>query len=87
MPDFVTDTHGLIWYLTNSPRLGSAASAAFDACDQGQALIYVPTICIVEIVFLQEKGRIPNTLKSQFDTAVQLGTSGLKVIELTREIA
>ena len=22
MPDFVTDTHGLIWYLEDSPRLG-----------------------------------------------------------------
>jgi PIN domain nuclease of toxin-antitoxin system len=87
MSDFVTDTHGLIWYLTNSPRLGPAASAAFDACDQGQALMYVPTMCIVEIVFLEEKGRIPNTLIFQFDTVLQLGTSGLRVIDLTRDIA
>jgi hypothetical protein len=32
--DFVTDTQGLIWYLEDSPLLGSQAQAAFDACDQ-----------------------------------------------------
>ncbi len=40
MSDYVTDTHALIWYLENSPRLGSQARAAFDACDQGEARIY-----------------------------------------------
>jgi hypothetical protein len=32
MPDTVTDTHSLIWYIEDSPRLGSAAREAFDAC-------------------------------------------------------
>jgi PIN domain nuclease of toxin-antitoxin system len=62
MSDAVTDTHGLIWYLENSPRLGSSASKTFDACDRGEAIIYVPTICLVEIIYLQEKGRIPTDL-------------------------
>ncbi len=33
MNDAVTDTHGLIWYLENSPRLGEKAGELFDACD------------------------------------------------------
>jgi hypothetical protein len=53
--DVVTDTHGLIWYLEDSPRLSPAARNVFDQCDLGKMLIYVPTICIVEIVYLQEK--------------------------------
>lgn len=61
MTDCVTDTHALIWYLTNSPRLGSEARAAFDACDKGEAVIYVPIICLVEMVYLIEKGRIQLT--------------------------
>jgi PIN domain nuclease of toxin-antitoxin system len=34
MRDAVTDTHGLIWYLEDSPRLGSGARTAFDACER-----------------------------------------------------
>jgi uncharacterized repeat protein (TIGR01451 family) len=59
MPDVVADTHSLIWYLEDDPRLGPEADRTFEACDRGELLIYLPTICLVEIVYLQEKGRIP----------------------------
>jgi len=87
MPDFVTDTHGLIWYLEDSPRLGPAARKAFDACDRGQAVVYIPTICLVEIVYLQEKGRIPADLKVQLDAELRASTSGLAVTDLIAEVA
>jgi PIN domain nuclease of toxin-antitoxin system len=87
MPDAVTDTHGLIWYLEDSPRLGSDARAAFDACDRGESVIYVPTICLVEIIYLQEKGRIPADLKAQLDTALEAGTTGLILASLTAAVA
>ena len=87
MPDAVTDTHGLIWYLEDSPRLGRAARDAFDACDQGESTIYVPTICLVEIIYLQEKGRIPADLKRKLDAELQAGISGLNLADLTPEIA
>lgn len=54
MSDFVTDTHALIWYLQDSPRLGKVAQAAFDACDSGRVVVYIPSICLVEIIYLQE---------------------------------
>jgi PIN domain nuclease of toxin-antitoxin system len=87
MPDLVTDTHGLIWYLEDSPRLGAMARDAFDACDRGEGVIYVPTICLVEIVYLQEKGRIPVELKAQLDAALQSEATGLILAALTSEIA
>jgi PIN domain nuclease of toxin-antitoxin system len=77
MPDVVTDTHAFIWYLEDSPRLGPDARSAFEACDRGESVIYVPTICLVEIVYLQEKGRIPFDLKSALDAALQAGSTGL----------
>ncbi|MDQ3705685.1 MAG: type II toxin-antitoxin system VapC family toxin [Chloroflexota bacterium] len=86
MPDAVTDTHGLVWYLEDDPRLGSAARAAFEACDRGEIAIYVPTICLVEIVYLQEKGRIAPTLKSLFDAVLQSGATRLVPTNLTVEI-
>ena len=87
MPDVVTDTHGLIWYLEDSPRLGLAARKAFDACDRGEIVVYIPTICLVEIVYLQEKGRIPADMKAQLDAELRAETSGLVLAALTPEVA
>jgi PIN domain nuclease of toxin-antitoxin system len=82
----VTDTHALIWYLEDNPRLGPAARQYFDACDRGNITIYVPTICLVEIIYLQDKGRIPAELKSQLDVELQTGDSGLVLIDLTVQV-
>jgi PIN domain nuclease of toxin-antitoxin system len=86
MPDFVTDTHGLIWYLEDSPRLGLGARQAFDACDRGDAIVYVPTICLVEITYLQEKGRISPDLTARLDDELNRVTSGLMIFPLTSEV-
>lgn len=60
---FVADTHALIWYLFNDPRLSTPARKAFtDAADAGLE-IGVSSISLAEIVYLIEKWRIPsNTL-------------------------
>ena len=83
MPDAVTDTHALIWYLESDARLGADASKIYDECDRGQAIVYVPTMCLVEIVFLQEKGRIPSHLKTAFESKLKSGTSGLVIADMT----
>ena len=85
--DFVTDTHGLIWYLEDSPRLGNQAKAAFDACDQGTCLIHIPSICLVEIIYLQEKGRIDPTLLKLFQEELAANSSGLRVADLSLDSA
>ncbi|WP_228014505.1 hypothetical protein [Fortiea sp. LEGE XX443] len=70
MSDLVTDTHALIWYLEDSPNLSTAANQAFERCDRGEIVIYIPTICLVEIVYLQENGRISAQMKTQLDAAL-----------------
>jgi PIN domain nuclease of toxin-antitoxin system len=83
MSDVVTDTHALIWYLEDSSRLSTVANEVFNKCDKGELLIYIPTICLVEIVYLQEKGRISPGMKSQLDNALINGNSGLVLANLT----
>jgi PIN domain nuclease of toxin-antitoxin system len=87
MSDVVVDTHALVWYLEDSPRLSPAARQVFDACDRGEIAIYVPTICMVELIYLQEKGRIPGELKAELNAQLQAGTSGLILMGLTPEVA
>ncbi len=83
MSDVVTDTHALIWYLSDSPRLSVAANRLFERCDRGEIIIYVPTICLVEIIYFQEKGRILFQLKTQLDRELMHGNTGMIVYELT----
>ena len=55
----VADTHALIWYLLNSPRLSTPALTQFEACRTTGDKVGIASISIVEIVYLVEKDRIP----------------------------
>jgi len=81
--DVVTDTHSLIWYLEDDSSLGPEADRTFEACDRGELLIYLPTICLVEILYLQEKGRIPVDLKTRLDVELRSRATGLVLADLT----
>jgi PIN domain nuclease of toxin-antitoxin system len=86
MSDYVTDTHSLIWYLEDSPRLGQEARKCFEACDRGKSIIFVPTICLVEIIYLQEKGRIPAEMKRLLDKELTRGSAGIFLSDLSGEV-
>ncbi len=86
MANAVTDTHALIWYLQDDPRLGPDAASYYDACDRGQCVIYVPTMCLVEIVFLSEKGRLAPDLKPKLDAELKSTTTGLRLVDLTDQV-
>lgn len=55
----MVDTHGLVWYaLERWKKLGKAARRVLSSADQGDAVVYVPTIVLVEIGELERLGRI-----------------------------
>lgn len=55
----MVDTHGLVWYaLERWRKLGKAARRVLSAADQGEAVVFVPTIVLVEIGELERLGRI-----------------------------
>lgn len=51
----IADTHALVWAYFGDSRLSPAARAEFSA-----GLIGVSTISLAEIVYLEEKGRLPS---------------------------
>lgn len=65
MPAYVTDTHALIWHLQASRKLSSRARTLFHQADAGRATIIVPSIVLVELVYLAERGRIDPKLVEQ----------------------
>jgi PIN domain nuclease of toxin-antitoxin system len=59
MSEFVTDTHALLWHLSDDPDLSAAARDTFRLADTGQAEIFIPSLVLVEIVYLIERRRVP----------------------------
>ena len=59
MPELAVDTHAIVWYLSDDPRLSARASSALDKASANGEPIFVPSICLVELTYLIEKGRLP----------------------------
>lgn len=55
---FVTDTHSLIWHITDDPKLSTEAKAIFQKVDSFQDHIFIPCIVFFELLYLIEKIRI-----------------------------
>ena len=70
--NFVSDTHALLWWFTDSPRISSKVSEIFEKCEKGENIIFIPTIVIAESLSIFEKKRISfnfNNLFKKIDTS------------------
>jgi PIN domain nuclease of toxin-antitoxin system len=54
----VADTHAVVWYLFNDPRLSAAARKFIEQAVKGGNQVGVSSISIAEMVYLSEKGKI-----------------------------
>jgi predicted nucleic acid-binding protein len=54
---YVTDTHSLLWYLYDIPRLGPNARATFRAVSSGDVTLLIPAIVLAEMVYTVERRR------------------------------
>lgn len=62
--NFVADTHALLWWFTNSPRMSSRASEVFERCEKGENIIFIPSIVIAESLSIFDKKRISFNFKN-----------------------
>lgn len=67
----VADTHAVIWYLFDIPRLSARASSIFSEAEERGDQIAVSSISFVEIIYLVEKGRIPTATFERLVNALQ----------------
>lgn len=57
--NLVVDTHALVWYLSGQDRrLSARARRAFAAADRGRSLMHVPVAVLMEVVLLEQLGRL-----------------------------
>jgi len=87
MPSVVADTHTLIWYIFELPRLSPAALTALEqAVNQGNS-IYFSAITIVEISYLIERGRLAGEVLTRVLNAADDPNVGILLAPLDRNIS
>lgn len=64
--EFVTDTHALLWWFTNSPKISQTVSEIFEKNEKGENVIFIPTIVVAEALSIFDKKRISFDFKRLF---------------------
>ena len=82
MPGIVVDTHAIVWYLQDDPRFSTMAAAALDAATEAGDVIYIPSICLVELSYLIEKRRLPAIVREQLIQTLDDPTSPCSLVPL-----
>ena len=64
--NFVADTHALLWWFTDRPKISIKASEIFEKCEEGENIIFIPSIVIAEALSIFDKRRISFNFKNLF---------------------
>lgn len=82
----VADTHTIIWYIFNDPRLSSTAQSAIEQAAETGNQIAIASITLAEIVYLSEKKRIPEQTLERLVNAIDRDDSVLLEVALDRNV-
>lgn len=80
------DTHSIVWYLVNDKRLSARAVNALELAAQTGNAIYVPSICLVELTYLVEKGKLPSIAPTRLIQALDDPSVACKLAPLDRAV-
>ncbi len=83
MNGVVVDTHAIIWYLLESSNLSDNAIEAINSADK----IYLSAISVVEIIYLQEKKKVPLEALQRLNQALTNVNSNFQVVSIDLDIA
>lgn len=87
MSDVVVDTHTAIWYFANSPEISALAEQTIDKAVVNGDRVILPTISIVEIIYLIDKGRLSQQNLNRLIQYLKLPNSSFITQDLTRDIS
>ena len=87
MSSLIVDTHTIIWYLLASAKISQKAITALDEALEAGNFVYLPSICLVEILYLVEKGRLPKEAFDRINLILSNPESGFEVAPLDLETA
>ncbi len=82
----IADTHAVIWYLYDDPRISEKAKRFIEVTKGDGNQIGISTITLVEMVYLIEKGRIKEEAYTKLNKELKDNQSVLLEISLTNRI-
>jgi PIN domain nuclease of toxin-antitoxin system len=85
--EYVTDTHAFYWHITADPRLSETAGGIFAEADRGVDRIWVPSIILIEMVYLAERGRLATRSVTQIFELLSQPNGSYAVAALNLETA
>ena len=86
MSSYVTDTHALLWHLSLDSSLSRTAAGLFRQADAGNAEIVVPSIVLVEVIYLSERQRVPGDRVERILSLVTGGRGSYRLAELDEAV-
>lgn len=85
MVGVVADTHALVWMLTDDARHPRAAAHALQqAQDSGR--MFVSAMSLIELVYLEERGRIPETAFQLFVAHLSHPQPRIELVSVDRAV-
>ncbi len=86
MGPVVADTHTVLWYLLASDEISQNAIIALDEATTAGDPVFVASISVVEVVYLIEKGKLPEVAFERLINALTESDSGFTVVPLDLSI-
>ena len=83
----VADTHAIVWYLLDASRLSKPASDAFAGAALSGDPVFVPSISLVELVYLTERRRLPAEALTRMRRAIDDPSTLLRLAPLDAGVA
>ena len=83
----VIDTHTAVWFLQRDERLSRTARASINNALADGHPIHVPSISLVELVYLVDKGRVPAAAADRVDQVLRDQASGFRLAPLDLRVA
>lgn len=87
MRGIVTDTHPLLWYLFDPVKLSAAGRTAFLEAEARGEVIHVPSIVVVELRYLVDKGKLGEVHYEVILQVLRDSVLPLKIAALDIEVA
>ena len=83
----VADTHALIWYLFDNSRLSISGRTALDNAIEAGFPILVSAISIIEIIYLEEKGRLQAGSAARVRRACEAESPSIEIVPIDTRVA
>jgi PIN domain nuclease of toxin-antitoxin system len=87
MAGVVVDTHAIVWFLSRDSRLSPRARDVLRSTMATGEIIHVPSICLVELTYFVEKGRLPVHARDELIQAIDDPTVPCSLAPLDRLVA